>query len=364
MKCEKCGKTTNIRYFLPGLSRITHRIKHGMWVCASCLAESCGIVIPQSLVEKLPGAHYIRVAKCSKRPIDKDWPNHPMKPDDPALQLHLARGGNYGVVGGNGVVILDADTEEIKSAVDEHLPRTFTVQSPGSLGWHAYFKSDLKKPVRLRDVDKDGKKVNVGDVQGCGKMCVGPNSFHPCGQRYKVFRDLPLAEVSAEDLRETLSQWIIFPNEAVKKLTRHARRETRLIKMSILDVVPLAGLHKQGNEYYGPHPRHGSKTGHNFWVNPSKNCFHCFRHDSGGGPLLWIAVEEGIIRCEEAVPGALRGPVFKKVLEAVERRGFKVPNYLFHRKKSVLRVSEILRELEEAGASEEVLRATRLSLGS
>jgi len=328
--CDKCGEETSVRHFLPGIAKVTGQVRHGMWVCAPCLAESCGITIPQSLIEKLSGAHYIKVAKCEKRPIDQDWPNHPMKPDDPALQQHLARGGNYGVVGGNGIVILDADIEGVKRAVEERLPGTYTVQSPGSLGWHAYYRSDLKDPVRLRDVDENGKMVNVGDVQGHGKMVVGPNSFHPNGRRYEVVKDLPLAWVSAEELREVLSPWIVPLKAKVRELSRQARRERSLVDINILDVVSLAGLRRSGDEYYGSHPvpSHGSSTGHNFWVNPSKNCWHCFRHDIGGGPLLWIAVEEGIVRCEEALPGVLRGEVFKRVLEAVERRGFKVPDFL------------------------------------
>lgn len=328
MICEKCGRETVVRHYFPGIAKVTHRFRHGLWVCAFCIAESCGITIPQSLVEKLPGRHYIRVAKCSKRPLDEAWPDHPMRPDDPVLQQHLAHGGNYGVVGGNGIVILDADTGKVKQAIKKHLPETFTVQSPGSLGWHCYYQSNLKDPVRLRDVDKDGKKVNIGDIQGGRKMCVGPNSFHPCGQRYEVIKNLPLAWVSAEELREALSQWILFPEERVKKLIRQVWRERQLVDISILDVVPLGGLRKNGDEYWGPHPSHGSSTGHNFWVNPSKDVWHCFRHDTGGGPLLWIAVEEDIIRCEEAVPGALKGEVFREVIEAAERRGFKVPGFL------------------------------------
>lgn len=323
MICEKCGRETGVRHYFPGIAKVTHRLRHGLWVCAFCIAESCGITIPQSLVEKLPGPHYIRVAKCSKRPTDVNWPNRPMKPDNPTLLQHLARGGNYGIVGGNGIVILDADTEEIKSTVDEHLPKSFTVVSPGSLGWHVYYRSNLKRPIRLYDKDK----TNVGDVQGAGKMVVGPGSFHPCGRRYEILRDLPFAQVSEEDIREALGPWTVSTKKA-KSLIRRARRETRLIDMTILDVVSLAGMRRQGNEYYGSHPTHGSSTGHNFWISPPKDCWHCFRHDSGGGPLLWIAVEEAIIRCEEAVPGALKGEVFKEVLEAAERRGFKVPGFL------------------------------------
>ncbi len=70
-------------------------------------------------------------------------------------------------------------------------------------------------------------------------------------------------------------------------------RETD-IDLNILQEVPLSGLHKQGEEYYGAHPVHGSETGRNFWVNPTRGVWHCFRHGTGGGPLSWVGVEAGI----------------------------------------------------------------------
>jgi hypothetical protein len=57
---------------------------------------------------------------------------------------------------------------------------------------------------------------------------------------------------------------------------------------------------RKGSEVFGSHPKHDSKHGKNFSVNTSKNCWHCFRHKSGGGPLEWLAVEEGIITCKAA----------------------------------------------------------------
>ena len=66
-------------------------------------------------------------------------------------------------------------------------------------------------------------------------------------------------------------------------------------------------MKKSGSEYFGSHPIHGSESGSNFWINPSKNMWHCFRCDSGGGPLAAIAVKEGIIDCSEANKGSLRG---------------------------------------------------------
>ena len=147
--------------------------------------EQQQVRILPSLIERLNklGPHFCVVEIRGKSPSigGKGWqkPENLMNADDPRLQEHLKNGGNYGVVGGYGLVILDADTEEIKHLIEEKLPETFTVQSPGSGGWHCYYLCALEKPIRLRD--KDGK--NLGDIQGQNKMCVGPNCIHPTGGR-------------------------------------------------------------------------------------------------------------------------------------------------------------------------------------
>ena len=72
-----------------------------------------------------------------------------------------------------------------------------------------------------------------------------------------------------------------------------------------------------------------SHNGENFSVNTAKNCWHCFRakHNSGGGPLEWIAVEAGLIRCEDAKPGCLDDKtLFMKVLQIAKDRGFYIPD--------------------------------------
>jgi len=286
------------------------------------------VEIPKCLTEKLDplGPHFCLVAVKDKNPNvgGKGWqkPEKLMYSTDPKLTDWLAKGGNYGVVGGFGLVIVDADIPEIQRLIEEKLPSTFTVESPGSHGWHCYYLCGLEKPIRLRD--KEGE--NVGDIQGPGKMVVGPGSVHPDGGVYHVVRDVPLAQVTKHQLVEALKPYVVSEREIqrVEETARREKRETK-INLDILQVVPLAGLHKRGSEYYGPHPVHGSKydkNGKNFWVNPSKNVWHCFRHDSGGGPLLWLAVEEGLISCEEAGPGALRGEIFKKAMEKARERGY------------------------------------------
>jgi len=293
----------------------------------NCLLEAkyAPIRIPENLIARLQplGPHFIRVAKRGKEPIDKDWPRKPLFADDPKLQAWLREGGNYGVVGGFGLVIVDIDLPELKEVVRERLPPTFTVQSPGSGGWHLYYLCSLERPIRLRD--KEGE--NIGDIQGPGKMVVGPGSIHPNGGVYRIIDDRPLAQVTREELVEAFKEYVVPDEEIarVESLARLERKETG-VEIDITQVVPLERLRRSGDEFYGPHPIHGSSTGRNFWVNPSKNCWHCFRHGSGGGPLLWLAVEEGLIDCAEARPGVLRGDLFKKVLEVARRRGL-IPEY-------------------------------------
>ena len=91
--------------------------------------------------------------------------------------------------------------------------------------------------------------------------------------------------------------------------------------VSILDVIDTSGFIESGDQLFGPHPIHGSDTGHNLVVKPATDEWWCGRHSTGGGPAIWLAVEEGIIDCSEAVPGALKGEKFVRVLEAAERRG-------------------------------------------
>jgi len=316
------------------------------------------VEIPEILIKRLQGLgpHFIRVARRGKKAIDKGWTQNPMFADDPKLQDWLRKGGNYGVVGGWGLVIVDVDHPELKRIAREKLPRTFTVQSPGSKGLHLYYLCSLEKPIRLRD--KDGE--NVGDIQGQGKMVVGPGSIHPNGGVYRIIDESPLAQVTCEQLKEVFKDYIV-PEKEIERIEATARMEKREtnIDIDILDVVPLAGLKKQGDEYYGPHPIHGSTTGRNFWVNPKKNCWHCFRHESGGGPLLWLAVEEGIIDCAEAGPGALRGEIFKEVLEKARERGLIEEIKKTSQRES--RIEELKKEVQDALVEDEyILRAKNL----
>jgi putative DNA primase/helicase len=84
----------------------------------------------------------------------------------------------------------------------------------------------------------------------------------------------------------------------------------------------MSRLNKIGqDEYQGPHPFHDSTTEKNFTVNVRTNQWFCFRHNSGGGSLQYLAMKEGIINCEQAKKGALRGAKFKQVLQIAVSQG-------------------------------------------
>jgi hypothetical protein len=71
---------------------------------------------------------------------------------------------------------------------------------------------------------------------------------------------------------------------------------------------------KSQSELAGAHPQHGSSTGDNFNVNINKGLWHCWRHGTGGDALSLIALCEGLLECEQASSGILRGDLFKRVV--------------------------------------------------
>ena len=87
-------------------------------------------------------------------------------------------------------------------------------------------------------------------------------------------------------------------------------------------LVDLSKLTKiSPTEYQGPHPIHDSTTEKNFCVDVKRNVWFCFRHNSGGGALQYLAMKEGIIKCEQAKQGALRGKKFKQVMILAAAQG-------------------------------------------
>jgi putative DNA primase/helicase len=155
--------------------------------------------------------------------------------------------------------------------------------------------------------------------------------------------------VTYEQITSALNDFIDHkPIRPLPEESRLAAQYDGLGRLSMRDVLDLTGFARIRDEYRGTHPVHGSYTGQNLSVNLSKNVWHCFRHDTGGGPLAWLAVKHGFIDCGEAVSGSIRGKLFFDILKAegIEPRSLMSPRqlYLTDTKAAIFSIAELLME--------------------
>jgi hypothetical protein len=297
--------------------------------------------------------------------------------DDPEFQKWLKQGKNYGVTGAGNLVKLESDDIDRWKTLGilDLLPETFTVQSSTTNRQHFYFLCPEISDCPLFDPESGediGHIRGTGNDRGKGGMVVGPGSLHPSGVRYTIVKDVPIAPLQRdvlEKIKLTLSKpvnhnWYRRKDKTVRRKTLKNMnvRSSRALNIinSIIKIediaMPESPIRDDGTEIQGSHPIHGSETGKNFSINPDKNTWHCFRCDSGGGPLEWLAVAAGLISCSDAGPRCLRRKLFKQVLDLARKRGYKIPE--FKRSNDQLQIIEnriILEELPDEPPNDEVV---------
>ena len=299
---------------------------------------------------------FIKLVGKTKLPLEKDWQDkNNYAWNDPSLQKHISAGNNYGVLGGfGGLIGIDADEPPLIGDVKGKLPKTFTVGSPHGSGIHTYNTTkddDIPSPVLFDLIeDKNGKRKNIGNIRGGKGFVVGPScsvfDCKKCGAHdkniegrgrsmkcklcryegdgverfYEIIDDSPIAEVKISDVLTALS--VYLKNQPTPK--DYGNKEfaelvfTHQDVKGIMDVVKNAGdlTPQGGNMYRGrhpvPHPNDKSRDDY-FVVNAENDTWYCHVDATGGSILQLIAVQEGIIRCEDCVKGALHGEQFKKV---------------------------------------------------
>lgn len=159
-------------------------------------------VVVHPTLRPLDGPMFIPLAARGKNPIQQNWPHRGVVWNDPALQKHIASGGNVGFLCGNGFVVLDVD--DIKALdISAKLPPTLIIVT-GTGKPHFYYRCPLNKKYILRT--PDGKRI--GELQAKGSQVVAPPSVHPNGRQYVVKELRPPAEVSEEEMLETISPFV------------------------------------------------------------------------------------------------------------------------------------------------------------
>ena len=152
--------------------------------------------IPKQLQQK--DFRFVLIRPKDKAPFEMQWQkirNYPY--DHKRLELHK---GNLGIIAGYGnLVILDIDDLKLINEFDKKC-NTFSVKT-GSGGRHFYFlceESFQKSYYVLGD--------KQGELRCTNSQVVCPGSTHPNGNKYEVFNDIPILNISKKDIRIILGK--------------------------------------------------------------------------------------------------------------------------------------------------------------
>jgi hypothetical protein len=169
------------------------------------------IEIPSQL-KKEDGIRYNLLGKIGddrKIPIEKEWQKeNNYFANDGRLQRHLQEGGNYGVLCGNGLIVIDADTKELQNIV-QTLPKTFSIKTKNGIHYYYFCIGFYQKRV-LKDKEK-----HLGEIQATGSFVVGPGSIHPSGIVYKIKDDIPIASIKKETIDKVFKKY--YSSEKISK---------------------------------------------------------------------------------------------------------------------------------------------------
>jgi len=300
-------------------------------VIDTSISNGLKVIIPEQLQND--SFRFIRIKKGGKEPIDK-W----MKEDyqygynDDELQRWLNDGGNYGVICfDDSVCIMDADNHvrlEQVGALD-WTSDTFTIKTGAddSDHYHYYIKCSDLGSKKLPFYDLVNQNEHLGEVYPAGSpaYCVGPGCIHPSGQRYVIVNDAPIKRVNVEELDKSFFSKVKSSRvsrsrieQLMQKIPPRAKLQKNLLTeqlgLKIADFgMPVGNVQKRGDEYQGSHPIHGSTTGQNYAINTKKNLWYCYRDQTGGDPLTFLAVKHGFIRCDDAGKVDIVGDLFLKI---------------------------------------------------
>ena len=246
--------------------------------------------------------------EACKRPTELAWQKtNNYSYNDPELLQWLREGGNYGVIGRNGFLIIDTDEKETVEKLKEIPIKTFTVKT--AKGLHSYFfTTDQIENMKFFEGEKD-----MGQIQADDRYAVAPNSIHPSGEKYEVVNDVAIAEITLPTIQLLFGDWLV-QKEEVEAVVKE-EKEYKGTGVPVEKIVDLTNFKHSGSEIIGTHPVHGSANKSNLKINTEKEVWRCFRCESGGGYLSLIGVVERIIKCRDCRPNRISKEQWVKIFD-------------------------------------------------
>jgi len=255
-------------------------------------------LIPPSLEGR---CRLIKVGGHTKVAIESGWQtNANYSPDDPDIISHISSGQNYGIMPTAGVIVIDCDTEEIYDNLPAPWKASLTVITgrDGSVGRHVFLDCPDSPHAKVA-INKPVTAEPLGDIRGSDSpfYTIGAGSVHPDSGRTYQYVDLnaPLVKVT----------WADIVTEVIERYGVKLAREMPVPRQSTISTggsltdklglriedfaMPIKPTRRANGDIQGTHPVHGSSTGMNFAINPSKGTWFCFRCGIGGDPVAWIA---------------------------------------------------------------------------
>jgi hypothetical protein len=234
---------------------------------------------------------------------------------------------NIGICVGptSNLFIIDVDNKGGKNGngelaklieVNGPLPETYIVRTANN-GFQHYFT--FPKAAAFKTQLAEGVDLKFNGYVVAPPSVVNGRTYEPASSMMSHPAELSQNWVMqcAKPFREDLStqEW-----DALKRRTSNGPSFCEKHAIGMVDVMPeLRAARNTGNGVLLKHPVHGATGDGNLSVSVSKNLWHCFRCDSGGDPITWIAVREGFIDCADA--GPLDKETFKRCKKVAVRDG-------------------------------------------
>ena len=163
--------------------------------------------IPKQLQN--PDFRFLKLKIKGKEPTFDmiEWQKKNFEYNDTELLNHLIKGGNYGIIGGYGnLILIDSDSEEINE-IAKTMPETFTIKTGSPEEYKNHYYYIVEKPIKAIRLSRE-KVGDLGDIRGIGQYVVAPTSIHPSGNEYRVIKDVPIARISSTKIKEYFKNYI------------------------------------------------------------------------------------------------------------------------------------------------------------